>query len=50
MDWLSVALVDFVARVSPGWGAPVHLADWCSLIEGCLTGGVRGMVSVPVRH
>jgi phage terminase large subunit-like protein len=33
-----------------GLRRPVALREWARLIEGCLAGGVRGGVAVPIRH
>jgi predicted phage terminase large subunit-like protein len=49
-DFADLPLVDFIPAVSPQFRAPYHLAGWCSLIEACLQGGVRGCCAVPIRH
>lgn len=45
-----VPLLEFIPRLSPNFSPPYHLKEWCSLIEDCLRGGVRGLVAVPIRH
>ena len=47
---VDLPLIEFVPALSPEYQTPWHLEDWCSLIESCLGGGVRAMVSVPIRH
>lgn len=43
-------LVEFVPALSPEYHAPYHLADFCHVLERCLTEGVRALCSVPIRH
>lgn len=43
-------LVDFISAVSPQFKPPYHLARWCDMIQRCLTGGVRGLCAIPIRH
>jgi predicted phage terminase large subunit-like protein len=45
-----LSLLDFIPRISPEFSSPYHLADWCAIIERCLTEAVRALVSVPIRH
>ena len=44
-------LLQFIARISPEFHEPTHLADWCALIERAARGeAVRALCSVPIRH
>lgn len=44
-------IMDLIPRLSPEFSRPVHLADWCALIERAADGEpVRGLCSVPIRH
>jgi hypothetical protein len=43
-------LLEFIPVLSPEFISPIHLAEWCELIESVLDGGVRGLCEVPVRH
>ena len=45
-----LSLLDFIPVLSPEFQSPVHLSDWCGMIERCLKGGVRAMCAVPIRH
>jgi predicted phage terminase large subunit-like protein len=50
-EWAKDGLLSFVPRLSPEFGEPKHLADWCALIERASKGeAVRALCSVPIRH
>jgi hypothetical protein len=44
------ALIDWVGQCGPDMGRPVWLSDMCEMLERAARGGVRGLVSCPVRH
>lgn len=50
MTLQDLSLLDFIPALSPDKQPPYHLSEWCSMIEGCLKGGVRGLCAVPIRH
>src|ERR1700676_2088024 len=45
-----LGLLDRIPAVAGEMTRPTHLSEWARLLEGCLTGGGRGMVAVPIRH
>ena len=47
---IDLPLVEWIHAVSPEFQQPYHLPEWCSMLEGCLAGGVRGLNAVTIRH
>ncbi len=46
-----IPLVKFVRRLSPELDEPVHLTDYCDLLErASRLPGIRGLCDVPIRH
>lgn len=50
MELAELSLLDLVPALSPEYGQPLHLSEWCDMIERCLTEPVRGLCAVPIRH
>jgi len=51
LPFAGIPLLPFIHTLSPEYGEPFHLTDWCELIEqSARTEGVRGLCDVPIRH
>lgn len=45
-----LSLLDLIPTLTPHHRPPLHLADWCALIERASVEPVRGLCSIPIRH
>lgn len=45
-----LSLLELIPALNPSWGSPLHLRDWCDLIEHSRVGGLRAMISIPYQH
>ncbi len=46
-----IPLIKFIKRLSPELDEPVHLTDYCDLLQrAAWHPGVRGLCDVPIRH
>ncbi len=46
----SLPLLQFIPALSPRFGIPYHLADWCGLLERAVSEPIRALCTVPIRH
>ena len=47
---IDLPLIDWIPKVSPNFQAPYHQAEWCEVMQGFLTGGVRALNATCIRH